>query len=555
MAELYGGHVVAKYLREVENVGTIFSLAGGHIDRIYDGFHEYGIRLIDVRHEQAAAMMAHAWSTYTGSPGVCLVTAGPGFTNTLTGVVNAYQENAPVVILSGTAPVKDRSRGALQEINQIDMIKSTVKWSDTCLDVKRIPQYLFTAFRQAVSGRPGPVYLELPPDILNVTVAEAQLVWPPKGSVAPRPGPDPNLIGPAADLINQAQKPFVIAGSGMALSGCDDAFKKFIAVAGIPFALINTGRGTLPDDHPLSIWDGGLMGILTALSQADLVIALGIRFNWLLMFGEVFPQAKMLRVDIDPTEIDRNRTADVGLVGDLGLTLAQLSETIQKKDHMPWRDALRDAYMPLIQEEINSRQKPSAPIHPARMIAQVREAVGNDALYIIDGGDTSYFGLTTLRATEKASVLGAAGGQFGCLGTGLPFGLAAKAARPEKTVVVINGDGSFGLNAMELDTAVRHDLPVICIINNDCAWGMIKHGQEICYGDERVCGSELGAVHYEKIAEALGGYGELVEKDADLIPAVKRAVKSGKPACINVMTDPSVVSPATLQFVEGFKME
>ena len=555
MAELYGGHVVAKYLREVENVGAIFSLSGGHIDRIYDGFHEYGMRLIDVRHEQAAAMMAHAWSIYTGSPGVCLVTAGPGFTNTLTGVVNAYQENAPVVVLSGTAPVKDRSRGALQEINQVDMIKSTVKWSDTCLDVKRIPQYLFTAFRQAVSGRPGPVYLELPPDILNVTVAEEQLIWPSKGSVAAKPGPDPNLIGPAADLINQAQKPFVIAGSGMALSGCDDAFKKFIEVAGIPFALINTGRGTLPDDHPLSIWDGGLMGILTALSQADLVIALGIRFNWLLMFGEVFPQAKMLRVDIDPTEIDRNRAADVGLVGDLGLTLAQLSEAVQKKDHKPWRDALRDAYMPLIQEEINSRQKPSAPIHPARMVAQVREAVGDDALYIIDGGDTSYFGLTTLQATEKASVIGAAGGQFGCLGTGLPFGLAAKAARPEKTVVVINGDGSFGLNAMELDTAVRHNLPVICIINNDCAWGMIKHGQEICYGDERVCGSELGAVHYETMAEALGGYGELVEKDADLIPAVKRAVKSGKPACINVMTDPSVVSPATLQFVEGFKME
>jgi len=555
MAKLYGGHVVARYLKEVENAGTVFSLAGGHIDRIYDGFHEYGIRLIDVRHEQAAAMMAHGWSIYTGSPGVCLVTAGPGFTNTLTGVVNAFQENAPVVVLSGTAPLKDRGRGALQEINQIDMIKSTVKWCDTCLDVKRIPQYLFTAFRQAAAGRPGPVYLELPPDILNVAVPEEQLVWPPKGSTVPRPGPDPNLIAPAAELIDQARKPFIIAGSGLALSGCDDAFEKFIEAAGIPFALINTGRGILPDDHPLSIWDGGLMGILTALSQADLVVALGIRFNWLLMFGDVCPQAKMLRVDIDPAEIDRNRTADIGLAGDLGLTLAQLTAAVQKKDHSPWRQALKEAYLPLIQEEINARQNPSDPIHPARMIAQVRKAVGDDALYIIDGGDTSYFGLTTLRAAQKASVLGSAGGQFGCLGTGLPFALAAKAACPHKTVVVINGDGSFGLNAMELDTAVRHDLPVICIINNDCAWGMLKHGQKICYGSERVCGSELGAVHYEKMAEALGGYGQLVEKDEDLIPAVQRAVKSGKPACINVMTDPRVVSPATLQLVDGFKME
>ena len=500
-------------------------------------------------------MMAHAWSIYNGSPGVCLVTAGPGFTNTLTGIVNAYQENAPIIVLSGTSPVKDRGLGALQEINQIDMVKSTVKWHGICLDVKRIPEYLFTAFRQAVSGRPGPVFLELPPDILNVTVKEEALFWPKKGSVAPKPGPDHKLIQPAAELINQAQKPFIIAGSGVGLSGCDDELNKFIDASGIPFALIGTGRGTLSDDHPLSIWDGGLMGILTAFSQADLVIALGIRFNWLLMFGQLFPQAKMVRVDIDPAEIDRNRAADVGLVGDLGLTLDQLTKAVEKKDHTFWRNSLKEAYMPLIEEEIKARQTSSDPIHPARMVAKVREAVGDDAIYIIDGGDTSYFGLTTLRATARAGVLGAASGQFGCLGTGVPFAMAAKAARPDKTVVVINGDGSFGLNAMEFDTAVRHDLPFVCVINNDCAWGMIKHGQELCYGSERVCGSELGAVRYEKLAEALGGYGELVEKDEDLVPAVKRALESGKPACINVMTDPCVVSPATLQFVEGFKME
>jgi acetolactate synthase-1/2/3 large subunit len=163
--------------------------------------------------------------------------------------------------------------------------------------------------------------------------------------------------------------------------------------------------------------------------------------------------------------------------------------------------------------------------------------------------------LTTLRATFRAGVLGSASGQFGCLGTGIPFAIAAKAARPDKTVVVINGDGSFGLNAMEFDTAVRHGLPFVCVINNDGAWGMIKHGQEICYGSERVCGSELGCAHYEKIAEALGGYGEWVEKDQGIVPAVKRALESGKPACINVVTDPCVTSPLALQLVEGLKME
>jgi acetolactate synthase-1/2/3 large subunit len=555
MSSLFGGHIVAKYLKEVEQVEVVFSLSGGHIDRIYDGFFEYGVKLIDVRHEQAAAMMAHAWSVYNGNPGVCLVTAGPGFTNALTGVVNAYQENAPMVIISGTSPLKEKGLGALQEINQMDMIKSTVKWSDTCYDVKRIPDYLSTAFRQSVSGRPGPVFLELPPDILNVPADENDISWPARGGVTPKPGPDPSLIKPAADLIGKSERPFIIAGSGVGASGCDRELASFIENSNIPFALINTARGMLPDDHPLSLWDGGLMGILTAFSQADLIVALGVRFNWLLMFGQAFPQAKLVRVDIDATEIDRNRTADVGIVGDAGLTLAELNKAIKPRDHAAWRSSLKEAYLPAIQGEIDARDNPSDPIHPARMMARVREVVGDDAIYVIDGGDTSYFGATTFRATEKGGVIGAAGGQFGCLGTGIPFAIAAKAARPDKNVVVINGDGSFGLNAMEFDTAVRHNLPFICVINNDCAWGMIKHGQEICYGDDRVCGSELGIVHYEKMAEALGGYGEFVENDEDIVPALQRALASGKPACINVMTDPCVVSLATMQFVEGFKME
>jgi acetolactate synthase-1/2/3 large subunit len=555
MAELFGGHVVAKYLKEIEEVEAVFSLSGGHIDRIYDGFLEYGVRLIDVRHEQAAAMMAHAWSIYDGNPGVCLVTAGPGFTNTLTGVVNAYQENAPMVVISGRSPLRNQDQGALQEINQVNMIKSTVKWHATCYDIKRIPEYLFNAFRQSVSNRPGPVFLELPPDILNIKVNSAEIIWPKRGGIAPKPGPDPALIKPAADLINDSEKPFIICGSGVGLSKCDTQLQQFIDKTGIPFFLLASGRGIMPDDHPLSLWDGGLMAVITAASQADVVIALGVRFNWLLMYGQTFPQAKLVRIDIDSGEIDRNRASDVGIVGDLGLTLAQLTEAVGKRQHTAWRNYLREAYMPLVQEEINARENPSDPIHPARIIARVREAVGDDALYIIDGGDTSYYGSTILRATKKAGVISSAGGQFGCLGTGIPFALAAKAARPEKTVVVINGDGSFGLNAMEFDTAVRHDLPFVCVVNNDCAWGMIKHGQEICYGDDRVCGSELGVVHYEKIAEALGGYGELVEKDGDIVPAIKRAIKSGKPACINVMADPCVVSPYTQIFVDGLKME
>ena len=555
MADISGGHLAVKYLKEVEGVEVIFSLSGGHIDRMYDGCLEFGVKLIDVRHEQAAAMMAHAWSIYTGKPGVCLVTAGPGFTNALTGLVNAYQENAPLVLISGAAPVRDRLLGALQDINHADMIKSTVKWHDTCYDVKRIPDYLSTAFRQAVSGRPGPVFLELPPDVLNVDVDLDTLVLPKAGNHVYRSAPDPALVREAADLINRAERPVLLGGSGVGASDCDRALQSFIDTTGMPFVLVNTGRGAVSDLNPLSLWDGGLMGIITALSQADLVLALGVRFNWLLMFGQIFPLAKLVRVDVNGAEIDRNRAADVGLAGDVGLALEALNPLVEKRDHTAWRQALTEAYTPVIQGEIDTRNTATDPIHPGRLMAKIRELLGEDALYIVDGGDTSYYGMTTFMATEKAAVLGSAGGQFGCLGTGVPFGLAAKLAHPDKTVVVVNGDGSFGLNAMEFCTASRHNLPIICVVNNDGAWGMIKHGQELCYGDERVCGSELGTVHYEKLAEVFGGHGELVVKDEEIIPALQRALASGKPACINVMTDPCAVSAATLQFVEGFKME
>ena len=555
MADISGGHLVARYLRQVEGVEVVFSLSGGHIDRIYDGLLNEKVRLIDVRHEQAAAMMAHAWSIYRGHTGVCLVTAGPGFTNALTGVVNAQLENAPMVIISGTAPVRDCEKGALQEMNQADMIKSTVKWCGICHDVRRIPEFLAIAFRQATTGRKGPVFLELPPDILNVKVSEDKVVWPAKGLAAYSCQPDTEAVEMAAELIDRAERPIIIGGGGMGASDCGDEFRQLVEKTGIPFFLINTARGMLPDDHPLSLWDGGMMAMLTAASQADLVIALGVRFNWLLMYGQVFPQAKLVRVDINPAEIDRNRAADVGLVGDVKLALKGLNGLVEERRHDAWLKGLRDTYLPMTAEEVAARNTPSDPIHPQRLIALTRQAVGDDAIYIIDGGDTSYYGAVGLQARERAAVYASAGGQFGCLGTGIPFALAAKLARPDKQVVLINGDGSFGLNAMEFDTAVRHGIRILCIVNNDQAWGMIKHGQELCYGGERVIGSHLGTVRYDKVVEALGGYGEQVEKDADLMPAIKRAVASEKPACINVMTDTCAISPMTLQFIDGLKME
>lgn len=556
MGKIYGGHLVGRYLKNVENIDTVFGISGGHIESILDSFTEYGIRAIDVRHEQAAVMMAQGWSVYTGKAGVCFLTAGPGFTNGITGIANAYLDHTPMVVLCGRHPLRDDLKGALQEINQIDMVKPIVKWAATCYDIKRIPEYLSTAFRQAIGGRPGPVFLELPPDILNIAIEEDSVPMPARPAKRYAMCADDHDLKEAAELINNAKKPLLLGGSGLGLSRCRESLTAFMEKTGIPFQLINFGRGEVPDNHPLSLSDVGSVGLLTAIQQSDLIIAAGIRFNWLLMSGAIIPPAtKVIRIDIDPHEIDRNRASDVGLAGDAASVFAQLVSLVQKNDHSAWKDMVKSAARSMLDYEIRMRQTPSDPIHPIRLASQIHSFLGDDAYYIADGGDTVYFALTNFFSRHRAGVLGTSSGLLGCLGTGIPFAMAAKLVHPEKRVLVFNGDGSFGFNGMEFDTMVRHNIPVVCVINNDCAWGMIKHSQELSIGKERISCAELGLRRYEKMAEGLGAHAEFVSKDEEIIPALKRAFDSGKPACINAVTDPTVTSPATPLFYQSLKME
>jgi len=556
MAMINGGHLVGKYLKEVEKVEIVFGISGGHLESILDSFTEYKIRTIDVRHEQAAAMMAHAWSVYTGKPGVCFLTAGPGFTNGLTGIANAYLDNAPLVVLCGRSPLRDDLKGALQEMNQIEAVRPMTKWAATCYDIKRIPEYLAMAFRNATGGRPGPVMLELPPDILNIKVDESLVPMPSKSNPKYSVHPDDAELRAAAEIINNAKKPLFLGGSGVGFSNCADSLKQFVEKTGIPFMLLNYGRGELPDDHPLSVMDMGNLGLFFSIGQNDVIIAAGLRFNWLLQFGKIIPPTvKMVRIDIDPNEINRNVEAHVGLVGDADSVLEQLTPLVAKNDPAEWMNTLKAAGRSLLDYELRMRETTSDPIHPIRLVAQVQKFAGNDAIYIADGGDTQYFGLAGFMSKQKAGVVASAAGLLGCLGTGIPFGMAAKLARPDRKVVVLNGDGSFGFNGMEFDTMVRHNIPVVVVINNDCAWGMIKHSQELSIGKERLQCSELGIRRYEKVVEGLGGHGEFVTKDEEIIPALERAFASGKPACVNVMTDPTVTSPATPLFYQSLKME
>ncbi|MBK5093837.1 MAG: thiamine pyrophosphate-binding protein, partial [Actinobacteria bacterium] len=432
------------------------------------------------------------------------------------------------------------------------MVRPVVKWTGRCYEVERITEYLEKAFRHAVSGRPGPVFLEIPPDILYSTMEEEEVRYPVRESERNPVVPDEASIKEAVDLIDNAEKPILMGGSGVAASNCAEVLRTFVEKTGIPTILLNNGRGAIPDEHPLSLWDGGLAGVLAAFSMADVVLSVGVRYNWVLAYGQPLANAKVIRVDIDPAEINRNRRADVGLVGDAGAVLRLLGERVKKADHNGWMNSLKGMFENLTAAEKEKKEIPSDPIHPFRVMHLLRQATGDDAIFVVDGGDTVYFAHVGLRAKEMSGVIGS-GLLFSCLGTGVPFGVGAQLARPDKRVIIVSGDGSFGLNAMEFDTAVRHCLPVVCVICNDQAWGMVKHSQEIRYCEDRVCGTELGVIHYEKIVEALGGHGEFVEKDDEIVPAIKRALDSGKPACVNVATDPSAVSPATLMFAEGFK--
>ena len=422
MAKINGGHLVGRYLKEVEKVDIVFGISGGHLESILDGFTEYGIRTIDVRHEQAAAMMAHAWYVYTGRPGVCFLTAGPGFTNGLTGIANAFLDNTPLVVLAGKHPLKEDLRGALQEMNQMDVVKPITKWAATCYDIKRIPEYLSIAFRQAVEGRPGPVFLELPPDILNIKIEESLAPMPDRPVRKYTVHPDDDDLKAAADIINGAKKPIFMGGTGVGFSACDNCLRQFIDRTGIPFVLLNNGRGTLPDNDPLSLWDCGNVGLMLAAQQADVMILAGLRLNWLLQSGSIIPPStKVVRLDIDPHEIDRNRQADAGLVGDAGSVLGQLIPFLDKKEHTEWVSTLRAASLSMIDGELKLRRNAADSIHPIRLAAQIYDFVGDDALYVVDGGDTSYFGLVGFKSRHKAGVICQSSGLLGCLGTGIPL--------------------------------------------------------------------------------------------------------------------------------------
>lgn len=554
MEKVIGGKLVAETLIE-RGVEYLFSLSGGHITPIYQYLEGSPVTIFDTRHEQAAVFMAEAWARMTRKPAVAMVTAGPGFTNALSGIANARLSNAPVILMAGCVGLESTEKLDLQDMTQLPVIAPMVKKAWVCPLAERIPEFIDLAFRTAAAGRPGPVYLELPCDVLNAAV-DPEKVKRMRSHVDSRPM-DPDGAKKILEMLRKAQSPVIIAGSGVWYADAGEALREFAERTGIPVFTGNSGRGTLSDTHPLCFESSLAIrpgAAFSALATADLVLFLGSRISLFYLFGDIFRKdAKLIQADIEAEEIGRNRSVDLGIVGDVRALLRELNRLIDEQRNgetfrtgfQGWLETLRKADVdgkagtqPLWTSE-------TVPIHPLRLAREIDTFMDREKdIVVADGGDTQvWMGMTrTVRAGGRYLD----SGLYGCLAVGIPYANAAKLRHPESRVLLVIGDGSVGFNFMEFHTAIRKGLPIVVVVANDESWGMIAHSQTLRMGHCIADGTCLGRVEYQRLVEDLGGFGIAVERPEEIRPALEAAFASGKTACINVAVDPSVISPGSV---------
>jgi len=557
MAKVNGGELLVQML-ESAGIRELFTLHGGHLDPILQAAHDHGFRLIDTRHEQAAAHAADGWARTTGKPGVAVVTAGPGVTDAVTGVANAFLDSTPILVIGGAAPLRDAETLPLQGgFDQLALFTPITKWAHRVTHTERIPDLVAQALRIATRGRPGPVYLDIPIDVL-FSFADTERIYVPDATQPQAlPVPSPAAVEQAIEWLQQAERPVILAGGGAWFSGAGAELAAFAERTRIPVFSNSKAQGMLPADHPLC--GRGVMNLpglaSLGLGQTDCVLLLGIRVG-LFTGGRsrmmIPAEARLIQVDIEAEEIGRNRDVALGIVCDCREALVALGaaaadrEWPERKSWVEGVQLVREGHRMLFAQALEGDE---APLHPYRLAHAIAESVERDAIIVADGGETATWMEMMVRVYRGGHFL--SHGYLGCLGTGMPFSIAAKVAHPERQVVCIVGDGSVGLNFSEFDTMVRHDLPIVVVINNDQQWGMSAHGQELLFGKDRRVVTDLRATRYDLAAAGFGCHSEYVVEPADLLPALERALASGRPSCVNVMTDPSVISPITLAMVGG----
>jgi acetolactate synthase-1/2/3 large subunit len=534
-AELHGGHLIARRLK-AHGVSKLFTLSGGHLFSIYDGCRAEGIEIVDVRHEQTAAFAAEGWAKVTREPGVCALTAGPGVTNGMSAIASAQANHTPMLVLGGRAPALRWGQGSLQEIDHVPFVRPLCKLATTAQSTAEIPDLVDEALSLALAPHGGPTFLDFPLDYVFMSAPEPD--GGPRCAPSPR-GPDAGELERAATLLRDAERPVVMAGTDLYWGHGEQALMELVETLRVPVYLNGLARGCVAADHELFFSRTRSQ----ALGDADVALVIGVPMDFRLGFGGSFgADTAIVAIDVAEPQRPHPREPSAELYGELTSTLDELCAAAggAALASSSWIADLRDAETQRREAERAELQDARAPLHPMRLYAELARVLERDAIVIGDGGDFVSYAGRVIDSYAPGCWLDP--GPFGCLGTGTGYALAAKLAHPDRQVVLLLGDGAFGFSGMEFDTLARHGVNVVGVMGNNGIWALEKHPMEFLYGYSVAADLRPGT-RYDQVVQALGGHGELVRRPEDLGPALQRALESGLPALVNVLTDPSVAYP------------
>ncbi|HTA52772.1 MAG TPA: thiamine pyrophosphate-binding protein [Candidatus Acidoferrum sp.] len=548
MAKVTGGELVVRTLMKA-GVTNIFGLHGAHLETIFQSCLDHKIPVTDTRHEVAAGHAAEGYARSTRGLGVAMVTAGPGFTNVITSLANAYLDRTPVLYITGSSGLSEAETNTLQSgLDQVAIATPITKWAHRVTVTQNLPRLVAQAVRMTTSAPTGPVLLDLPIDVLMTQVDEESAPIPENLQLDSPAPPQPRAVDEAMALLKAAQRPLIMAGVGAYFAGAGEELRAFAEASGIPVFSDFQAHGLLPSDHPLYGGTYHKMADLSAPEQRpDVVLALGVRFGLftLGMNDLVVPlAAKIIHVEVDAKEIGRLRQAAVAIVADSRETLHALNARAKSEkwpDRGKWQQAVRNAKVERckrMQEDLN---RTAPPIHPLQAVSAIVDSMPEDTIVIGDGAEAYHWMNEVIRQNKPGGYI--THGFLGAVGMGLGLSLGAQVANPKRPVLCLVGDGAIGFTIAEFDTMARHKLPIVAVVMNNHSWAASQHFQEIVSGKNRLLGTELRDANYHEVAQAFGCFGRRVTKIEELGPVIKEAFASGKPACVNVSIDVAPIPP------------
>jgi len=548
-----GGQILAEAIR-LNGVDCVFGLHGGHLDSFLYGIVDEGMRFIDVRHEAAAVHAADGYSRSSGRLGVSVVTSGPGVTNAITGAAVANVDSIPQLIVGGAPPIRDEGKFVLQGgVDQVALMKPVTKQALRVSDIRRIPEYVDLAIRTATRGRPGPVYLEVPIDVLFDRIQESKVPKFPAVATLQGSRPSNSLIHKVINSLQHAQRPVIICGNGVFFDDAQNCLREFAERFRVPVFGNSRALGILPHSHELY---GGLVSGLNALDdKPDWILLLGGRASQMTLGTRgssfVSEDADLFQVDVNPEEIGRNFPITDSFVGSIKAFLEEALEVGGQNQPSVSSDWLKSTRAQNFAHDVFEEEALShtGDLHPYWFGREITDAAPKDSIFVADGSETYHWVEPIAKLDKPGHWLGH--GYFGCLGIGHPYAIGAKIANPDKTVIQVVGDGSTGFNIQEFDTMVRHDIPVITFINTNQSWGISAHGQDAL--TNRRVGTDLPITRYEDVMKSFGGHGEIVRHRDEIAPALQRSIDSGLPSVINVLTDPAIESPRVRKMMKGIR--